>query len=237
MGRRMVLLVVAIVMAVLGAGLVYAYAQGAEERAADQLDSVERVVATDTIEPGERFSELLATGRLDRVKVPRSAVITGSSNELDDFTGLVATTRIYPGEQLLAGKFGVVATPGVPTGMVPVSVALDPAERGAFTQPGSRVTVYQVPVAGSGVAGVPKDVVLEDDVLVVAIGNLVLGPDGLTPLEVPGSEELSPDLVTVALPPAEAEELQLATFDDTLSIRMRVDEVATNDAADQETTG
>ncbi|QCW51222.1 Flp pilus assembly protein CpaB [Nocardioides dongxiaopingii] len=216
MGRRMVLLVVAVVMAVLGAGLVYAYAQGAEDRAADDYDTVEVLVARDELAPGTDFRQALDEQRIRLVEVPRGVLIDGSTASNTQFEGRVSLTTIYPGEQIIAEKFGTsedvdaVGLLSIPTGKLAVTVELSDTGRvGSFTQPGSHVAVF---VTSATQPGGPDDLgeparLLYEDMQVLGVGSRTLpateavGPDGL-PID-----ETSVTLLTLAVTQREGERL------------------------------
>ncbi|WP_137292774.1 Flp pilus assembly protein CpaB [Nocardioides dongxiaopingii] len=193
MGRRMVLLVVAVVMAVLGAGLVYAYAQGAEDRAADDYDTVEVLVARDELAPGTDFRQALDEQRIRLVEVPNGVLIEGSTADNRPFEGQVSLTTIYPGEQIIADKFGAtedvdaVDLLPIPQGMIAVAVELSDTGRvGSFTQPGSRVAVFVTSASqdgGEDGLGEPARLIYPD-MQVLGVGSRTLprseavGPDG-----------------------------------------------------------
>ncbi len=195
MDRRKVLLVVAVVIAALGAGLVFVYAQGADERAAKNFQTVKVIVATQEIGAGETAEAAARDAKLLLKDVPLSDVVEGATDDGALFAGKVALTTIYPGEQLIAQKFGTAdQVEGaqllvLPSGDIAVQVQLtDFGKVGAFTQPGSRVVVFvsatskaevQVPVDENGnpvvepdtTSFVPRASVLLPDVLVLAVGS------------------------------------------------------------------
>src|SRR5215217_2336459 len=106
MDRRKLLLVVAAVVAVLGVALVFVYAKGADNRAAEKYDTTEVLVAKVKIKPGESFDDALEGGKFELADVTKGLVLEGSSDESDDYEGSVALTTIYPNEQLVVDKFG-----------------------------------------------------------------------------------------------------------------------------------
>lgn len=201
MDRRKILLVVAVIVAALGAGLVFVYAQGAEDRAAKQLTTTQVIVASKEIAAGESAADAAKSGKLISQSVQTDQIIAGSTNDGSVFTDQVALTTIYPGEQLVTQKFGTAdQVEGaqllvLPEGDYGVQVPLtDYGKVGAFTQPGSHVVIFvagtpTVPAAGlgtgspqaDGTAGdpsttvegtaVPVAEVLLPDVLVLAVGS------------------------------------------------------------------
>lgn len=187
MDRRKVLLVIAVLVAALGAGLVLVYAQGAEDRAADRLATTDVIVAQAQIEAGESVADAAKNGKLLSRAVPADSVLAGATNDGTAFTDQVALTTIYPGEQLVAQKFGTAdQVEGaqllvLPDGDYGVQVPLtDYGKVGAFTQPGSHVVIFVAgtPASGGGggptidkATGIPVAEVLLPDVLVLAVGS------------------------------------------------------------------
>lgn len=190
MDRRRILLIVAVIVAVLGAGLVFLYAQGADDRAADKNATVEVLVATQEIRPGESASDAADAGKLLKKAVPQDDVVAGSTNDGTVFADKVALTTIYPGEQLITAKFGQAGEIEgqqllpLPKGKIAVQIAMSDAGKvGAFTRPGSHVVIFVVPKSetstdedGSTVLNVTPAKVLLPDVLVLAVGSVTLQP-------------------------------------------------------------
>ncbi len=150
MGRRKILLVVAVVVAAMGAALVFVYARGAEDRAADKFETVDVLVVKTAIERGESVNSAYETGKID---IQRGAAGPGARRRhrmtARAFTDQFALTTIYPGEQLIAEKFGgadeveAESTLPIPEGMIAISVSLsDTARVGSFIRPGAKVGIF-----------------------------------------------------------------------------------------------
>jgi pilus assembly protein CpaB len=215
MGRRKVLLVVAVVVAAMGAALVFMYARGAEARAAEQFDTVDVLVVTTAIERGESVNSAYQNGKIDIQKVPRAQVLNGATNDGSAFTDQYALTAIYPGEQLIAKKFGgadeveAETTLPIPEGLIAISVSLsDTARVGSFIRPGAKVGIF---LTGS----LPPDDALTTkllmrDVLVLATGSTTaVAPPAAAEGEV-APEELPNTLFTLALTQKQAEKILFA---------------------------
>ena len=149
MARRKILLVAAVVVATLGATLVFLYAQGAESRAVAQFQTVKVLSAAQQIERGESVTDALAAGKVVLEDVTVEEVLEGAGSDDEVFAGQVALTTVYPGEQLLPVKFGAAdevestSTLPVPEGKVAIAVSLtDQGRVGDFTRPGSEVAIY-----------------------------------------------------------------------------------------------
>lgn len=126
--RRIVAALVATVLAVVGLGLVVLYVQGADERAAAGLEPTEVLVVTQEIPVG---SPATLNTNVATQQLPRQAVADGALASLDALEGQVATSAIYPGEQVLAARFAAPETLTddsvvVPPEMVQVTVQLSP---------------------------------------------------------------------------------------------------------------
>jgi pilus assembly protein CpaB len=179
--RRKILLVVAVVVAALGAGLVFVYAQGAEDRAKDDIATVPVLVAQQMILPGESASDAANAGKLVSQEVPPAEALEGSTNEGADFKDSIALTTIYPGEQLLTQKFGTIEdiegrpTLPIPDGLGATTVELTAQDKvGSFAQPGSHVAFYVTDRGGAasgGSGGTPAACLVEDDLLVLGVGS------------------------------------------------------------------
>jgi pilus assembly protein CpaB len=211
MGRRVLAVLAAVVVALIGVAAVVLYANGADARAVAGQQPRTVYVAAKLVPSGTSAADAVATGLIVPTQVAAKGLPAGAMGTVDDVTGkLVALTDIAPGEFVVAGRFGT--TPmgqkaiQVPDGQVAISLSLsDPARVGAFVTPGSHIVIYDtyVPVVVAGAAGGKQTQVLLDDVLVIAVGSTSLTPpaSGEAPAQAAGA------LVTVALPPATAAKL------------------------------
>lgn len=216
MDRRRILLVVAVIVAALGAGLVFIYAQNAEDRAAEQFTTQNVLVATQVISPGEAASDAANAGKLLSKPIPTEEIVLGSTNEGTDLTDTVALTTIYPGEQLLTQKFGsidqVTSETGlvVPAGLTATAITLDDTSRiSGFTPAGTRVGVF---ISGTFEGSTEPEVrVLFKQVLILANGLVTvapqIGPDGLP---VPNGDSAALSQYVLALTARDAAKLKLA---------------------------
>lgn len=225
MGRRIIAIVVATVVALVGVAAVLLYAKGAEARAVAAQQPVEVYVAQAKVTSGTTLKDAVRTGLVTKTTVAAKGAPAGALKQVTDSNAaLLAVTDIQAGEFVLESRFGT--TPAgtkaieVPSGQVAVSVSLsDPARVGTFVTPGSRVvlfTTYEPPAAsssgsgGSAPAASTTTRVLLDDVLVIAMGEA-----SLTPVPAANGEEAAAPaassgtaaLVTVAVTPADAAKL------------------------------
>lgn len=146
MGRKTILLIVAVVIAALGATLVFLYVQGVNQRATADQKPVQVLVATAQINQGESVKDAQAAGKFALKAMPGSSVLAGALTTTDPISTLVALAPIYPGEQIISAKFGDVgqASPlAIPTKAMAISVQLDdPSRVAGFVQPGSKVAIF-----------------------------------------------------------------------------------------------
>ncbi|WP_141013835.1 Flp pilus assembly protein CpaB [Nocardioides sambongensis] len=216
--RRLVLLLVAVLAAALGVAAVFVYARGAETRAAEEYGTVRLLVATEEIAPGEPIEESLANGRVDLLPVPEGQELDGATDSTDDLGGDYARVRIYPGEQLIAQKFGgkdeVEADSDliIPAGKLAQSVSVEGAARvGDFIRPGADVAVFLTQDGSSSK-------VLLERVQVLAVGGETATPGS------GGDQGGETSLLTVALTQREIERVLFAQSIGSLSVALLNDQ-------------
>jgi pilus assembly protein CpaB len=146
MGRRTLLLVAAVVLAGLGATLVFLYAHGADQRAAQGQQLEQVLVATTTIPAGTTGASLNGSASVQQRSVASNSVAPGALTSLTTVSSLITMAPIYPGEQLLAAEFGPASAQTslpIPVGKMAVSVQLgDPERVAGFVTNGSDVAVF-----------------------------------------------------------------------------------------------
>lgn len=138
--------IAALVLAVVGAVLLFVYVQGSANRAAAGLEPVHVLVIKEHVPAGTKVSELGARVRTE--PIPKSAVPEGALETLNQSEGTVTAVDLQPGEQLLASRLVdprdlVPGTVPVPEGLQEVTFLLAP-ERilGGRVEAGDTVTVY-----------------------------------------------------------------------------------------------
>ena len=143
---RIIGAIIALVLAVVGGVVLFLFVSGAEQRALGGAQLVEVYIVTETIPAGSTADTIAE--RIEVDQLPAMAVLDDRVTSLDQLEGLVATTELIPGEQLIRGRFqdpDVLAAQGdvpVPEGLQEVTIAL-PVQRvvgGAIT-PGSKVGI------------------------------------------------------------------------------------------------
>ena len=130
MARRFLAAFAALLLLVVGTGVLVTYVRGADSRALAGLRSVDVLVADELIPEGTTADQLDAMVRTETV--PAKTAVDGRVTDLEALAGRVATVDILPGEQLFAGRFAQpddLQPPGtveVPAGLQEVSVLLEP---------------------------------------------------------------------------------------------------------------
>lgn len=222
MKRRVLAVLLAAVLAVVGAVMVLMYVARADERAIADQQPTDVYVAVKEIPSGTTLKDAERTELLERTKVPASSAPTGALTDIDpDNNQLLALSDITPGEVLLEARFGTTPTGEraieVPPGHLAVSVELsDPGRVGQFVTPGSHITIYRntkiVALDDSKRAEKINDndfkqtEVLLGDVLVIGMGDRALAAPSANRGQ-DGEDEQNSEpsfLVTVAVTPQES---------------------------------
>jgi pilus assembly protein CpaB len=242
MDRRRVLLIVALVVAVLGASLTFLYVRNADTRAEEKFVTVDVLRATAVISPGETIEDAQAAGKLALQSTPNDQLLAGYQTTTDALTGRVALTTIYPGEQVIDAKFGdsasVQSNLQIPDGQLAISVNLtDTARVAGFVNPGSNVAIFvsgtlsatgQAAEGGDGSAAATSDVpitqMLLPRVTVLGVGSTT--PVSTTTTDETGAsttEQLPRTLMTLALDQKDAERVIYAAANGELAFALLTD--------------
>ncbi|GAA1415306.1 Flp pilus assembly protein CpaB [Catellatospora coxensis] len=148
MTRRILGVVLAIVLAVLGTAAVLLYVSKARDSVAAGQKAVTVVVAAQRIPAGTSGASVKARGLTEEVVMPAGALppdaLTALPGELDE---LVLTHDVQPRQLLLKGMFGAATKlsggVAVPEKMMAVSLKMAVEEEvGGFVRPGSQIAVF-----------------------------------------------------------------------------------------------
>ncbi|MGF1646001.1 MAG: RcpC/CpaB family pilus assembly protein [Kineosporiaceae bacterium] len=253
MAARIVTLVVALVVASVGAALVILYALQADRRAEAQFADVRVVVANDFIRQGTVLGDVVGEAGADGEtsltlqSVSESALIPEAwvGDIPDGRQDLAFLTDVYPGDQISDAKLGPVTGGGDLLGLSP-----DPAaEAGTAAARGRAAMVLALPDnqrgsswlrAGSTVAvlmdepappeGRPRTCVLVPDAQIIAVGSQTdSGVGAGVPPETAdgagaGAAEVPPGFVVVEVDQTRALELTRAQDGGSLYFVLRPDE-------------
>jgi pilus assembly protein CpaB len=217
MKSRLVATVTAVVLAIVGALLIFTYVGNAEDRAIADLEPasvlvIEAAVPAGT--PAETLNESVAVAQL-----PASAVAPSALKDLSGSAGKVTAVDLVPGEQLLAERLvapnelqasGAVE---VPEGLQEVSFQLEPQRVvGGRLAPGDHVGVF-ISMDGGGLEENPDK---ETTKLVLRKALLTSVQRAPQPVTEEGKEDVQalPEgtmLITVAVDDAAAQKIVFAS--------------------------
>lgn len=212
--KRVLPIVLAVVLAVIAAGIVFFYTRGAEQRVLDEQQPQTVLVSTGTIPAGMPLGDAVSGGLVESTQVPATMTPAGAISAVTpENTGLLALNTINPGQILLTSSFvaelpDVQAVP-VPDGMLAISINLgDPQRVGNFVRPGSEVVIFDTYSAAGEEGGGTLTRVLLPKVTVLAVGDATsaaTNPDGSTGAQAPSA------LLTLALDQTDAEKVIYAS--------------------------
>ncbi|MCY4727544.1 Flp pilus assembly protein CpaB [Nocardioides sp. STR2] len=231
----------AVLIALIGTALIVVYVQGIDARAAEGQELVEVLVATETLESGESVSAAQEAGKFDTKEVRRDDVVEGALSSTSSISDLVATGAIYPGEQLIAKKFGTLgdtASLVIPDEKMAVSVELTDWERVAgFVNPGNEVAIFGTAISPVRLAPNGDETKLGDWTRVV-LGRVQVVGVGTTSVTSRTTrsddgeqvvEEVPKTILTLAVSQAEAEKLIHADRTTELTFALLTDDSAAQD--------
>jgi len=241
MARRSALLFVAVLISLVGTAIIVMYVQGIDKRATEGQELVEVLAATDVIEVGDDVGAAQEDGKFEKKQIRREDVVEGALSSTSSIADLVAIGTIYPGEQIIARKFGNLGDADglvIPDDKLAVSVELtDPERVAGFVNPGSSVAIF---VSADPVFYTPDGDerklpqytrLLLPTVEVVGVGTTSITArttktdDGTETTEVPRT------IITVAVDQEQAEKLIFADRNGDLSFALLTEDSAVKDNA------
>jgi pilus assembly protein CpaB len=209
MDRRKVLLIVAAVIAALGTLLVFLYVRSADQRADSRYEAVQVLKVVKEIPAGETIEAAQAAGKIETSSVSQQDVVPGALTGTEPVAGKVAVASIYPGEQLIATKFGAAGSATgltIPKGKIAVSINLsDPARVAGFVNPGDKVAIF---MNGTGGTRGSFTRLLLPNIQVLGAGTTtVVATTKTDPAGTEVTDSLPKTLLTLAVTQAEAERI------------------------------
>jgi len=214
MGRRIIAIVAALVVALLGVVGVVIYAQAADGRAIQGQATQTVFIAKAEVPMGTTAADAAS----QQLIVPESVVVRGVpqgalTTVTPEIAKLVATSSILPGEIVLASRFGalpsVATSQVIPPGKIAITVTLgDPQRIAPLLAPQSHIVIYDTLGGKSGATAPTSQVtrILLADVEVIGVGSQTAQP---APSAAAG--QAAPQaagnvaLVTLALSPTDAQ--------------------------------
>lgn len=146
MQRRLIAAILAVVLAGIGAILLFNYVSHADDRAMQNQQPVDVLVATAPIPPGTLGSAIKQF--VTTKQVPKSALAPDALSTLDDVQHLATIVQLQPGQQLSMNWFGEPGTAAngdvaIPENMEVVSLKLEEQRTvGARLAAGSKISAY-----------------------------------------------------------------------------------------------
>jgi len=224
MGRRTVLLIVAVLIAALGTTLVFVYANNANDRALADQKPVKVLFAKSAIAPGVSASDASKAGAFELREIASKSVAPGALSDITPIADKVALAQIFPGEQIIAAKFGdrgAISSLPIPGDKVGISVQLgDPARVAGFVQPGSSVAVFVTMSGGQGGSTAANQQQAQNftRVLLPKVEVIAVGPSTFTTTTSSNSttgqtntEQVPKAILTLALDQVDAQKLIYAS--------------------------
>jgi pilus assembly protein CpaB len=145
--------IAAVVLALVGAVMVFSYANGAEARAVRDLEPVDVLVVQAKVPAGTPVADLAAS--VTTKPLPGASVADTALKDLTASAGMVTAVDLLPGEQLVAERLVFpeeLETPGsveIPKGLHEVSILVEPQRiAGGRIVPGDYVGVFMSMGAG-----------------------------------------------------------------------------------------
>ncbi|HML50793.1 MAG TPA: hypothetical protein PKD84_05190 [Propionicimonas sp.] len=146
MQRRLIAAILAVVLAGVGALLLFNYVSNADARAMANQEPVEVLVVTTTV-PADTLGSALGPFVTTK-QIPKVALAPGALTSLDTVQDLATIVELQPGEQLIQSRFGAPGTGAngdikIPENMEVVTISLEDQRLvGTRLIAGSRVSAY-----------------------------------------------------------------------------------------------
>ncbi len=217
--KRWLPIVLAILLAIIAAGLVFFYTRGAEQRVLDEQQPVTVLVSTTSIPRGISLGDAAAGGLVEQTQVPSDMAPAGALGGVTpENAPLLAINDVNPGQILLSTNFAAelpdVVPVSIPDGLIAIAISLGDVQRvGNFLRPGAEVVVFNSYTSGAEVdatgeviaAGDLTTRVLVERAQVLGVGETTSiaapNPDGTTTPQPPSA------LITLGVDQAEAEKI------------------------------
>ena len=228
MGRRTLLLIAALAIAAVGTVLIFAFVRSAENRAIEDAEPVEVLVATQQVTSGTTAADASEAGAFELQTVPASAAATGALSDISIISDQVALAPIFEGQQILTQMFGPPgSTSGleVGKGKLAISVSLgDPERVAGFVVPGSEVAIFATLATNSETAGDATGVLIPR-VGVIGVGATTLATQTVTTDEGESTTEQIPlAILTLEVDQDQAERIINAQSGGALYFALRGDD-------------
>jgi len=209
MGRRTVLLIVAIIVALLGVSLVLLYVNGIDNRAREGQETVEVLYSKSAIALGTTGDAAQKAGAFESRKIPRDAVAEGALSSVEPVANLQAINAIASGQPITTFQWGEAGTGSsipIPSNKLALSLQLgDPQRVAGFVSPGSEVAVFVTRTPTNG--NEPVTTLLLARVPVIAVGPTTVTKSSSSDGSTTNTEEVPNAIITLALDQKQAEKV------------------------------
>jgi pilus assembly protein CpaB len=225
MNRRIGLIALAVVLALVGTFAVYSYAHNADKRAVAATRNVQVVMADKAVPAGTTWADALKDHLLSQQRIPVDSKPDRAIGSLDTSipTSEVATAQIAPGQIVVRQMFGKPSAAtgilAIPKGKLAISVSLsDDADVAGFVQPSSEVAIFVTAKLSKPPATISQGAIGDADLYVTKLllpRTTVLATSQVAPsdLEKAGGGSGNgngTELLTLAVTQQEAQQLILA---------------------------
>ena len=164
MNRRVLMIVAAVILAVVGTGAVYSYVNKADDRALAGNQAVSVLIVSKRVPAGTSAQDVQAGSYLRTDHLPADATPQGAVTEIGaDWQTEVANSDLQPGQVVLREMFGarVPTTSGlaIPAGELAVSIKMTAdGDVAGYVQPGSQIAIFDtfILVDGKDAKDVPS---------------------------------------------------------------------------------
>ncbi|MEN9753599.1 MAG: hypothetical protein RL670_1290 [Actinomycetota bacterium] len=198
MKSKQLTLLLALLLAIVAGGAVYAFTTSVDARSVASKEPVTVLVAALQIPAGVSLSNAQAEGMVKSEVFPAATLPADAIKAVDaNNRDLLVTAPIQPGSLIrssnLAASLGTTSALAIPKGMVALAVELKEAQRvGSFVVAGSKIALLDNFTSGKGAT---QTRVLVPSVLVLAVGSTASSNGGAAG---------NANLVTVAVTPKDA---------------------------------
>ncbi len=201
MKKKLIALLSAAALVLVGVVSLITYANGAEDRAFKDAKLVEVLVVRSEI-PAETPANRI-TSAVQLKKVPASVRADGALTDLDAVQDLATNTNLVPGEQVLRKRFGAVVgkskASALPAGMQEVSISVSaPRTPNGKVKAGDKVGIVASYAAKGGDGGYTN--IIQNNMLVTHVSESVVG-------KATGEDAGVPMIVTFAVKPMDVERI------------------------------
>jgi len=221
MRSKLIIIILALVLAGVSAALAMRYVSSARTEVASSSEPVEILVAQEDVPRGMAAEELVAKTMVALEKVPQRFVAAGAMSSARALEGQVLNTPLSKGEQLTTARFSVPSAAGlaysIPKEYVAIAIPVDEVKGiSGLVKPGDHIAVFATFAPGpAGEENITK--ILLPDAKVLAVGG-TLSSEAAAPTEQKSgglaaasrSDAPAANTMTLSVTAADAEKLVFA---------------------------